>query len=536
MAEAEHTIQGAGASGQVLADFRALAETTTLDGAPRYALRPVLNWLARVIVGREGGPNRDMPLYELCHLINAVEACGGGQDGLSMFFLAGNRVSASACASYIDQALAEGRWRRQGFVPTEDGVEIQYSDGDFAINFGRMPFLIALYEFLCGMDDYDFYGEFSQIIDEMIPQADSMKAIQQGANAIARRLRRYRGAHLSFTPHNERFEAIYGFLRERTDDPAGKPRLRIHDDDVLEFWQRHSMGNDFRGYRTVFNAFTNFIQALDSVASSKAAEGAMRIGTDWEAGEVDPTNDAMDQGGCGDWRTPFAVLDEPPASQIKFFKKRGEREVIELLMEYGPHAASLPLAFLRLEAFGPIQSAITTDLQLKRGAQSVRRRIGCEDSEGYMAKQAGYQAALAHVRNLQKATLYALSWNGKARHDGNVVVLRAEDPISLFDAVLEGEAAPDIDAIKTERIAEDAARAFRALTRKGFSEAALNDDAYVSGFRDGAGAVLSIAAQLEVFLDAIDNLEDAASGLDGQHQEDRTAFSAQFARIYGDVL
>ena len=31
MAEAEHTIQGAGASGQALADFRALAEATTPD-------------------------------------------------------------------------------------------------------------------------------------------------------------------------------------------------------------------------------------------------------------------------------------------------------------------------------------------------------------------------------------------------------------------------------------------------------------------------------------------------------------------------
>ena len=78
-------------------------------------------------------------------------------------------------------------------------------------------------------------------------------------------------------------------------------------------------------------------------------------------------------------------------------------------MAYGPHAVSLPLAFLRLESFGPVQSAITTDLQVKRGAQSVRRRIACEDSESYVAKQAGFQTALAHVRNLQKAILYALS-------------------------------------------------------------------------------------------------------------------------------
>ncbi|MBT7977492.1 MAG: hypothetical protein HN557_12585, partial [Rhodospirillaceae bacterium] len=85
MTQMEQIIQGAGASAQLLADFRALAEATTMDGAPRHAPRPVLNWLARVIVGREGGPNRDTPLYELCHLVNAIEAGGDGPDRLLLF-------------------------------------------------------------------------------------------------------------------------------------------------------------------------------------------------------------------------------------------------------------------------------------------------------------------------------------------------------------------------------------------------------------------------------------------------------------------
>ncbi len=537
MAEAEQTIQGAGASGQLLADFRALAEATTADGAPRYALRPVLNRLARAIVGREGGPNRDMPLFELCHLVNAVEACGNAPDRQAMFFLSGRRVAASACAHQIDLALAEDGWRRQGFTRTGDGIGIDYRDGNFGINFGRMPFLIALYEFLCGMEDYDFYSEFARIIDEMIVQADSVVAIQQAANAIARRLRRYRSAHLSFTPHNERFEAIYGFLRERSPEL----RVRITDGDVLDFWTRHSIGNDFRGSRTVFNAFANFIQALDGAAGGAAAEGALRIGTDREEGEVDPTDGAMEFGTHGDWRTPFAVLDEPPAARIKFFKKRGERENIELLMEYGPHAASLPLAFLRLESFGPVQSAITTDLQVKRGAQSVRRRIACEDCESYAAKQAGFQTALAHVRNLQKATLYALSQATESQTtdispDGNVVSLHAGDPISLFEAARQGDDSPEIDGEAAARITEEAARAFRALTRKGFTDAALKDEAYLDGFREGAGAVLSIAAQIEAFLDAVERLAETPPGLDTRHREDQAVFSAQFAKIYGDVL
>ena len=39
MTQMEQIIQGAGASAQLLADFRALAEATTMDGAPRHAPR-----------------------------------------------------------------------------------------------------------------------------------------------------------------------------------------------------------------------------------------------------------------------------------------------------------------------------------------------------------------------------------------------------------------------------------------------------------------------------------------------------------------
>ena len=528
MTQMEQIIQGAGAAGQLLADFRALAEATTMEGAPRHAPRPVLNWLARVIVGREGGPNRDMPLYELCHLVNAIEASSDAPDRLAVFFLAGDRVSPQTCVGQIDQALDAGGWQRQGFIRTDDGIAIQYSDGDFTINFGRMPFLIALYEFLCGMEDFAFYGELAGLFEAMVPEAEAAKGIQQAANGIARRLRRYRSAYLSFAPQNERFEAIYGFLRQRTSAPLQTNSLNIGDDDILDFWRHHSKGDDFRLYRTAFNGFVSFIQALDVAATGRAAEGAARIGTDWEGGEVDPTDNPSDSapefGAYGDWRTPFAVLDEPPAAEIKFFKKKGERAPIELLMEYGPHAVALPRAFLRLDSFGPTQSAITTDLQVKRGAQSVRLRISCEDCESYPTKQTGFEAALAHVRNLQKATLHALN---NSNENSNVVALYPENV--------------DIDDTAMAQIADDATRAFRALTRKGFNDAASKDGApydgaNADGFRIGAGAVLAIAAQLEGFLAALSQLDGNAPDLAGQYAEDQAIFRAQFATIYSDVL
>ena len=528
MDRAENTIQGAGASSQLLADFRALADATAPDGGSRYATRPTLNRLARFIVGRAGGPNRDTPLYELCHLVTAIDACGNDPDRRALFFLGGERITPSYCASAIDEALADGGWSGEGIERTKEGVSIDLSDGAFTVSFGRMPFLVALYEFLCGMEEYAFYGDIQDILERMTEEGPA--GVREASNAIARQMRQYRNRHLRFSSQNGRFELIYRFLQERT---PGE-RLRIDDEGVLDFWLRHSGGDDFRGYRTVFRAFVSFMQALDDVARGTAAEGALSIGTDREEGEIDPEQGNDNLATYGDWRSPFAVLDAEPAARIKFFKKRGERDEIEQMMEFGPRATKLPLAYLRLECFGPVQSAITNDLQVKRGAASVRRRIACEDSETYAARCGVFESSLTYIRELQKATLHAL--HGGVKSSGNVVTLAAPEPVTLFDRALERNDLPDIDSARSTEIFEEAARAFRRLTRKGFDEASLADENHVEGFRVGAGAVLEIAAQLESFLQSASRLDQACPGLAAKYDQDRSLFREQFAKLYGGAL
>ena len=52
--EALKMITETGASGTLKADFRSVAESCAPDGSPKYAKRPVMEWLAKVIVGSGG--------------------------------------------------------------------------------------------------------------------------------------------------------------------------------------------------------------------------------------------------------------------------------------------------------------------------------------------------------------------------------------------------------------------------------------------------------------------------------------------------
>ena len=70
MDDIETPLIGAGGDGTLLEDFRTLAE------GGRFVREPILKWLAKFVVGNSGGPNRDSPIYELCHLVNAIDAAG----------------------------------------------------------------------------------------------------------------------------------------------------------------------------------------------------------------------------------------------------------------------------------------------------------------------------------------------------------------------------------------------------------------------------------------------------------------------------
>ncbi|MEG3619698.1 hypothetical protein V5T82_14630 [Magnetovibrio sp. PR-2] len=478
------TLAQSGGRDTLIQDFRAVAEATTLSGAPRYSETPTLMWLAKFVTGAAGGPNKDAPLFELCHLITALKlGFGGGADLRAEFFLGLNPATPAAYKSFFDDAVAG-----EGLTVEDEQVTLNSGPAPFSIRYGRMPRLVALFEFLAGLDAFSFFGAFNDILDEL-EQSPNLAAIKAAANQLSSRMRHYRLQHLASAESDGKFTTVYSFLQDRSPQNA----FQIDDAAIFEFWALHNQQNDYKGYRTVFDLFFKFMAAMDEVTSRRAAQDAGVLGADREGGELDIGEDSIDVL-SPNWESPLDVFEEPPLSDIKFFKKSTELKPLETLMTYGPKVQSLALAFLRYEIFGFLQSAITNDLQIGRGEESVQNRVQCTDAEAYTERKTTFETLEAHVHQLIQACLHVV----------------ASDTVVAF---------PGIE--------DDSAKAFKKLTRKGFDDRARDN---ADAFKLAADPLLSVRTQLQGLLKALDKLD-----LETHFDADRVAFRQQFRALYGEA-
>ena len=563
--EALKMITGAGASGTLTADFLSVAESCAPDGSPKYAKKPVMEWLAKVIVGLGGGANKDTPLFELCHLVHAVNCFidkADTADERLTFFLGVEKASPSVYRDWFLSENALSGTEGKHITANEKGLNLEYPDGTFSIRYGRIPFLAALHEFLCSMDLFSFYEQFNELFDTLSASDNqncdvTFRKIQDASNSLSSSLRRYRRSNMPQAQHDEKFDKLFNFLKERNIKAVAEVAAKqgkkenkmeaerqspqrldvntVDDGTILDFWLTHSFLEEFRVYRAVFDNFVTLIKSLETAEVGRNIDHASVIGTDREKHEVEPDDEAASFADYGEWQSPLEVFDEEPAVRVKFFKQKSERQPIELLMKYGPYARRLPLAFLRLETFGQIQAGISNDLRVKRSQGDLRDRMTCRDAATYLEIQAQLKKIREHVRQLQLAALYALRKNKHQRiqQDGNVVSL-FDDPIqSEFDAARGRNFSNEIDEEDLEEKFGDAQRAFQSFTRAGFTEEQLEDEGHLEAFRIGAGALIEVGAQLQNFLSSISRVVRHDSLLEGSFKKDQAIFSNQFHTIYG---
>ena len=508
MSEVPHWLQTGGADGRILADFAQIVGARDSDGMPKYAPHSVCEPLARYLAGRGASAKRDAPLYELCQLIRAVDAAGRGADRLWLFFLGQPRPSANGCRAMLEAALADGGWSRPGFAATEGGLEISYADGGFSINYGRMPFLIALYEFMLGMEDFACAEEVIAIAEGLAAGPAEEATVSQGTNALARLMRRYRGEHLNYARHQETFDAILGFVGVGVGDGA---EAVFDDETILAFWRVHNEAR-FRLYATVFDAFVGFARSMAANGLRRAAQMAESL-DEWSVDDdSDVENDGQDAFEVGEWQSPLPLLDQEPACRIRFLLQSSERRPLEALMETGPYARRLPLAFLRREIFGGVQSSISNDLRLGREGDALRSRLDCSEAESYAKRRRRLEALEQRLRSLQLASLHALLSGTRDLPDEPLAALTAEQRNALL---------------------ADCAKAFRKMTRKGFESVAADDAAHREGFRIGADVLRRTGQQVDGFLTVLQRLDGAADGLAARFAADREVFAGEFGKLYG---
>ncbi|NQV78936.1 MAG: hypothetical protein HQ495_00185 [Alphaproteobacteria bacterium] len=493
--EATRRLIEGGIGDTLAAAFAALAEATAVDGDLRFA-PTVPRRVARAIACRSYATS----LLQLCHFVNLADAAGQGRERYESLLFGLDRVSASAARGHLHHAINAHGWRRPGFEMTAEGVAITYRDGIFNVPYARMPYLIAVAELLIGVDDY---AEIDGVFTVMLADAQDQRAIKDAANALARRLYRVLADQLPSAQSQDKYRRIV----DHVSSGGGNGKVVIDDESVLGFWQAVSGdgegGSDFRSYRTVLAAFVSFVDSVRGVETKGAMTRALRLGTDWEAGEVDP--DALEAvvETVDAWRSPLDVLAEAPADRVKFFNKK-ESEFLRDLMAFGPTALDLPLSVLRADTFGATQGRITQALR-RAGDDDLPALCACEMTERYAERIAGYQAGVAQQERIMFAVLHVLR-----RH---------------------ADTADEDGAAENETVVDRAALAFRQISREGFREQDLKDPDVVEAYRVAAPALADAKDHVVRFLTRFDD-----DDLDSRFTADRPTFAAQFNLLYGQQL
>ncbi|MYE58392.1 MAG: hypothetical protein F4X35_02230 [Alphaproteobacteria bacterium] len=516
-------------SGELREAFRQLAEIEGPQG-PKFPHRVLLGLAAR-IVGRAHEPM----LLELCHLVRAAVLGGANAreygspkpagTGFEWLFWGVEKAQASAFRRAFspvpgrpDRPPAAPREASGAAVPDQlhvgrQSVTVTYPDGRFEVRYGRMVDLAAMMELLVTVLGY---RALVTALEPVAAPVVGRQDVSAAARELARTLYAWLGDHLPAAQAQRKFHAMIASL-EATKGPdfSGED---IDDETVLHFWLRHVVPGepgaataDFRGYRTTFLAFLTLARVLEAGSGISRFEHAAPVGTDFEAGEIEPV-DGPGMPGAAE-KDPLARLEEEPAAALKALNRR-EVALVRLPVTESEGVRRLPRSYLRAECFGRVQNRISQALRSKAGPAELTNAVAAAPEPGYPAQVEALEQAEAHLRRVAKACLYVLH---RIAHGNRGQAGGADDRECDEGAPLQ------IDF----RLLGEARKAFEGLNRAGFGRAALSDPRLAPAYRAVAESLPSVAERLRAVLRAFQDTDWEAAEVD-----DRPIFSAAFARLY----
>ncbi|MBO6519800.1 MAG: hypothetical protein JJ900_02825 [Rhodospirillales bacterium] len=502
-----------------------IMESSASDGGPRYSER-VCRALARIIVCRSYAK----PMLELSHLLAIASARDGRYE--EVFW-------------GVDRA-STGEFRRafklfQGIRPdvrvSSNGVRRGHGADVFEISYRRMPLLAALLEFMIMTVGYPAVETMTaglrqgELADENVLEA---------ARAMQRSLYGYLKDHLPPVQRQRREHHFLGYADAHAGNRSGADV--INDDVVMAYWRSYAASEDVdaKTFRSVYDTARRLVVALDAAADRFAGAYARSIGTDLEAGEVDPADvDAVVAAIDAD-TGPLDQVLETCGDTVKFINV-GEADVLNELPLGDSTARRLPVSVLRNAVFGAVQLRIST--ALRRGVAPV---IEIPDpAKGYYTeKLTAYAAIVAGTERLAMAALWSLfeagraeavdlalalapdlDWGQLARSAAedadNVVSLDRAGALRQFFAVV-----PDARGDELAALLADARRTWRGVNRAGFRDG--DGEQAVDVIAEATPWVLRLISSVRRTLDRDLGQIDWS----GHEHADATSFAEMFGNLY----
>jgi len=529
-----------------LAQCLHVVQEATVDDDSKYSEKTCRE-LARHIVCRTYAP----VVHELCHLV-VIASHGGSASGRyeELFWDAGV-ARAGAFRAY----LSARPW--QGTAVSVAGGEagVEYSDKPFAVSYGRMPLLSALMEFAMTALGYTSLDE---ALAPLVGELPNAAAVSEAANDLSRRLYAYLNDHL---PPVQAQRKNRSFLAFAADNAGGNLTAQsLSDDLVMDYWLANAVAAadaapgdiDARTFRGVFETAARLIRILRHAEDKYRLGGALPIGTDRDAGEVDPADFERAIGEIEDDDDPLALAEETLGGAVKFLNKRELAQLGETV-HGAPVSQALPRSILRSAVFGQAQARLTQAQRGKPKPGELAALVGELPDQDYEASLEDYWRLVEHMDRMALAGLHVLARAGnpaaislalalRPEMDlqgltppadeepaaGNVVSFQAASAGKRFFAALEnnGEGAGEGDL---PALGAEARSAFKAVSRKGFTDKDLADGAIVDMFADGTKLLLAVRREL------LDFLENPAASIDwtGQFDADKPVFNKQFMLLYG---
>lgn len=533
------------ASGELDSLLRGVCDSG-FDGVPRFA-----PWVCRTLVtavlGRAYGPD----LLELCYMITVAQAAGTGRERYERLFWLTGPARADAFHGALARQIRTAGWRRRGFAMAEGGIVVTGAEGKpFTVHYSRMPYLAALLDFTVSALGFTALDALLAPLWQPAESVPLAANVTQVSNAIGRALHEFLRDHLPPQQDNRKFRLAMRHVADRLGEEFDA--AEIGDAIILSFWCTVSIGedaSDFRTFDSALRVFQALIAALEAASRAQQVAGARAIGSNGEAGEINPEHlsralaEVIEEEG----EDPLAVLEEQPASRVKFLSKQDHAEIVPVV---GAAARRFPLSLLRAEIFGAHQRRLTEAMRHADAAVRVAAILSALPDCDYADKLARYAELASLIRRSMLASLHALL---AARSlIAALVALELEpaiDRVALAALIkppeTQGKVVALTSAIAADRfidqlqktspdpvlaaLAGDAAKAHKALNKQGFDRLPAPGDELCDAFEVGAPALQGVGRRLEAYHAGL-----AGRDLVGLFRDDQKIFAAQFAALYGD--